>query len=316
MLEVLQISTGYTDGAIEKKMITDAGGRHVLISSEDEMDIINAGKDAECLLVALTVISAHVIHALPKLKLIVRAGIGVDNIDLAAAKDRGVHVCNLPTYCQDEVADHTVAMLLALERQLFQQVLDVRNGLWNPASTYKPIRGLSNSTLGLVGCGGIAQKVVQRLIPFGVKFLGYDPYLPQEVAEKLHIQLTGLDNLISNSDYISLHLPLNEQTKHILGETEFRKMKENACVINSARGPLIDTAALYIAIKEGVIRGAALDVIEGDLEATDQFANYQNVLVTPHTAYFSEQSAYNIRKQAGEIIADYILGKGLRNIIV
>ena len=181
-MKVLQISTGYTDGSVEKGLIEAAGGSYTLISSEREQDIIAAGQDATVLLVALTEVSGTVIRALKQLKLIVRAGIGVDNIDLAAAKECGIHVCNLPTYCHDEVADHTVALLMALERQLPAQVRDIRAGSWNPVSTYRPIRGLQDAAVGFVGCGGIAQKVMARLRPFGVRLIGYDPYLPEEKA--------------------------------------------------------------------------------------------------------------------------------------
>ena len=315
-MKVLQISTGYTDGSVEKGLIEAAGGSYTLISSEREQDIIAAGQDATVLLVALTEVSGTVIRALKQLKLIVRAGIGVDNIDLAAAKECGIHVCNLPTYCHDEVADHTVALLMALERQLPAQVRDIRAGSWNPVSTYRPIRGLPDAAVGFVGCGGIAQKVMARLRPFGVRLIGYDPYLPEEKASALGLTLLPLEALLAQADYVTLHVPLTAETRGILNAAAFSLMKPTACVLNTARGPLIDNDALFDALKAGKIRGAGLDVIDGDLEGAKRFASFEQVLITPHSAYYSERSDWNIRAQAGELIANYLRNGTLINIVV
>lgn len=315
-MKVLQISTGYTDGSVEKGLIEAAGGSYTLISSEREQDIIAAGQDATVLLVALTEVSGTVIRALKQLKLIVRAGIGVDNIDLAAAKECGIHVCNLPTYCHDEVADHTVALLMALERQLPAQVRDIRAGSWNPVSTYRPIRGLQDAAVGFVGCGGIAQKVMARLRPFGVRLIGYDPYLPEEKASALGLTLLPLEALLAQADYVTLHVPLTAETRGILNAAAFSLMKPTACVLNTARGPLIDNDALFDALKAGKIRGAGLDVIDGDLEGAKRFASFEQVLITPHSAYYSERSDWNIRAQAGELIANYLCNGTLINIVV
>ena len=256
------------------------------------------------------------IRALKQLKLIVRAGIGVDNIDLAAAKECGIHVCNLPTYCHDEVADHTVALLMALERQLPAQVRDIRAGSWNPVSTYRPIRGLQDAAVGFVGCGGIAQKVMARLRPFGVRLIGYDPYLPEEKASALGLTLLPLEALLAQADYVTLHVPLTAETRGILNAAAFSLMKPTACVLNTARGPLIDNDALFDALKAGKIRGAGLDVIDGDLEGAKRFASFEQVLITPHSAYYSERSDWNIRAQAGELIANYLRNGTLINIVV
>lgn len=315
-MKVLQISTGYTDGSVEKGLIEAAGGSYTLISSEREQDIIAAGQDATVLLVALTEVSGTVIRALKQLKLIVRAGIGVDNIDLAAAKECGIHVCNLPTYCHDEVADHTVALLMALERQLPAQVRDIRAGSWNPVSTYRPIRGLQDAAVGFVGCGGIAQKVMARLRPFGVRLIGYDPYLPEEKASALGLTLLPLEALLAQADYVTLHVPLTAETRGILNAAAFSLMKPTACVLNTARGPLIDNDSLFDALKAGKIRGAGLDVIDGDLEGAKRFASFEQVLITPHSAYYSERSDWNIRAQAGELIANYLRNGTLINIVV
>lgn len=316
MFNVLQISTGYSDGSAERAAIEAAGGTLTLIGSQEETDIIEAGRDAQGLLVTLTEVSGRLIEALPALQIIVRAGIGVDNIDLETARKRGVRVCNLPHYCQDEVADHTAALLLAMERKLVTQVNDLREGKWNPARAYRPIHGLRDRTVGFVGFGGIARKVADRLRPFGLRCIAADPYLMPEQAAGLGVELVSREELLARADFISLHLPLTSETYHLLDTAAFAKMKPNACIINTARGPLIDSGALYAALAAGKIAGAALDVVEGDLEGARRFAPFPNVLITPHSAYYSEQSDEKIRTQAGEVFARFIKGEPLDSAVV
>lgn len=317
MFKVLQVSTGYTDGEVERQIIEGAGGSHRLISSENNADIIAAGQEADALIVALTKVDRQVITSLPKLKVIVRAGIGVDNIDLQAAKEKDVRVFNLPTYCHDEVADHAMTLLLALERRLIPQVLDMRKGEWNSAGTYAPIRGLRGAVLGFIGCGGIAQKMMERARAFGMQLIGFDPYLPPEVADRSGVTLMEFDDVLSKADYLSLHTPLTEETKHIFNDDAFSKMKDGVYIINTARGGLIDHDALYRAISDGKVLGAGLDVIDdGDTEQAVRFSIFENVLITPHTAYYSDIANWNIKSQAGQVIVDFFTDKLLQKPIV
>lgn len=316
MFHVLQVSTGYSDGTLEAAAITAAGGTHALVASQNAADIAAAGQDANGLLVTLTRVPAELIAAMPKLEVIVRAGIGVDNIDLAAAKQRGVRVYNLPHYCQDEVADHTVAMLMCLERKLYQQVQDIKRGEWNPARKYKPIGGMQGACVGFLGCGGIARRVAERLRPFGIRAVGYDPYLPAQVAAQAGITLMDRDDVIRQADFLSLHMPLTAETERMMNEETFAKMKEGAYLINSARAGLIDHDALYAAVKSGRLGGAALDVVDNDIEGAKRFADLQNVLITPHTAYYSAQADVKIRSQAGDLFAAVIRGESPDSRIV
>ena len=316
MFNVLQVSTGYSDGTLEAKCIRDAGGSHSMIASQRTEDILEAGQRADALIVTLTQVTAELMEGLPRLKHIVRAGIGVDNIDLEAAKARGIAVYNLPHYCQDEVADHTVAMILALERNLYTQVRDIKMGMWKAAKAYGPICGMRGTTVGLLGCGGIARLVAKRLIPFGARLVGHDPYLSAEVVAEAGIQLIELDELFKQADYLSLHLPLTKDTRHIIDTAAFEKMKRNAYLINSARGPLVDNEALLVALTSGKLGGAALDVIEGDLEEAKRFAPFDHVLITPHSAYYSLQAEQQICYQAGELLAAVIRGQYPNNRIV
>lgn len=316
MFHVLQVSMGYSDGSLERQAIEAAGGTLSLIASQDPDDIIAAGQQADGLLITLTNVTEKIIAAMPKLKLIVRAGIGVDNIDLAAAKERGIHVCNLPTYCQDEVADHTAALLLCLERKIYQQTQDLKAGKWNPAKIYKPIGGLQDAVIGLIGCGGIARKFFERIKPFGVRAIAYDPYLNPAIAQKAGIQLASLEQVLACADYVSLHMPLTEQTLHLINRHNISLMKDGAYLINTARGPLVDNDALCQALDSGKIAGAALDVVEGDLDGAKRFASYTNVLITPHSAYYSEKSNIKIRSQAGDVFAAYIRGETVPSMVI
>lgn len=309
MFHVLQVSTGYSDGKLEAEEIIKAGGTHSLIASPDPGDIAAAGREANGLLVTLTNVPGSLMEQMPNLKVIVRAGIGVDNIDLATAKRKQIRVYNLPHYCQDEVADHTVAMLLCLERKLYPQVLDVKRGAWNPARVYKPIRGLQGACVGFLGCGGIARRVAARLRPFGVQAIGYDPYLPEGIAAQAGIQLMGQTDVIAQADYLSLHMPLTEETRQMINAKTLSQMKQGAFLINSARAGLVDHQALYQAIVQGRLGGAALDVVEGDLQGAAPFKELENVLITPHSAYYSAQADIKIRAQAGELFAAIIRGE-------
>jgi D-3-phosphoglycerate dehydrogenase len=316
VFHVVQISTGYSDGSLERGIIEEAGGTFSLVSSEDASEIVRAAKKADGLIVTLTDINERMMDALPHLKLIVRAGIGVDNIDLDAAKMRGIRVCNLPFYCQEEVADHTVAMLLCLERKIYLQVQDVKNGNWFKAKKYHPMNGLQGATIGFVGFGGIARKVYARLIPFGMKAVAYDPYINRQSVKKIGVTVLQLEELLGVSDYVSLHLPLTAESKHLFNHATIRKMKKGACLINTARGALVDNDALLEAIETNYLAGAALDVIEGDLEATLIFREYPNVLITPHSAYYGELSNLKIRSQAGETVAAFFQGREMNNVVV
>lgn len=316
MQKVLHVSTGYTDGVIERSLIEEAGAEYLIIDDESEKGIIQAGQDATVLIVALTEVSAGIISKLPNLKLIVRAGIGVDNIDLEAARKNNIRVCNLPHYCSDEVADHTVALMLTVRRKLFEQTSDIRAGKWESVNKYKPIPGMMNSTTGFIGCGGIAQRVMARLKPFGVNFIGYDPYLNQDVAKSLDVRLVDKGELFALSDCITLHTPLTAETYHILDDDAFDAMKPDAIVINTARGGLIDNDAMLNAISNKKIGGLGLDVIDGDLNTAVKFNQYPNVIITPHTAYYSGISDLNIRSETGELVANYVLTGKLINTVV
>jgi D-3-phosphoglycerate dehydrogenase len=278
--------------------------------------VIDAAQGATGLLVTYTPIHRQAMAALPDLQIVVRCGIGVDNVDLVAAGEHGIRVCNVPDYCWDEVADHTMALLLAAERKIDRQSNAVRGGRWDGIKGAMPIRGLQGRVLGIIGLGNIGRKVVPRARAFGLSVIAYDPYLKPEDARESGVIQVSLDELLAAADYISLHAPLTEKTYHIINAAALKKMKSTAYLINTSRGPLIDRLALLQALTDGHIAGAALDVVEDEPKGATDLAQLPNVIFTPHTAWYSERSFHQLQRRSAEEIARFLRGEPLRNPVV
>ena len=280
-----------------------------------EEEIIELGRLADALLVDLAPISEKVIDHLENCKVIVRYGIGLDNIDIPAATKRGIYVVNFPTYCIHEVSTHAVAMTLALVKKLFQYTQDVKSGLWD-FQRQLPIIDLRESKIGVLGFGNIARLYIQKTKVFGVEHLVYDPYVKQEIIEGIGAKAVSFEELLTHSDVISLHAPLTKETKYLFGEAEFKKMKKTACIINTARGGIINEKALYRALKEGWIAGAGLDSMELEppLKNNPLF-ELDNVVLTPHVAFYSETAIKNVHLWAIEAVIEVYKNKMPNNLI-
>jgi D-3-phosphoglycerate dehydrogenase / 2-oxoglutarate reductase len=253
-------------------------------------------RDAHALIVQWAAITRPVIDALDNCQVISRYGIGVDMIDLEAATERGIPVCNVPDFCIDEVSTHTLAFVLALNRHLFQHYTHVVSGKWGGAPGVAPER-LSRQSLGVLGLGKIGSEVARKAKGVGLRVLAYDPYLKPEQAEKLGVELVSLDDLLRRSDYLSIHCPLTKETRHLIGLEQLRQMKPSAYLINMARGPVVDQPALYSALTGGLIAGAALDVLEQEPPLPDDpLLKLPNVLLTPHTSSWSAESVVQLRR--------------------
>ena len=309
--KVLITTTGYSDGSLEKEILEPLGVKIEIAECKTEDDVIANGKEAYGLFIAYTPIREKVIQELPNLKIVVRCGIGVDNIDLQKAKEKNIMVVNIPDYCWDEVADHTISLMLSSERRIVMQDEMIKAGEWLGIKPVKSIRGLRDRKLGLIGFGNIGKKVAQRALAFNMQVLVYDPYIKPEMLANESINLVALDDLLKESDFISLQTPLTPETQHIIDREAISKMKSSTFIINTARGPLIDRHALLDAVESGAIAGAALDVIEDELEGTKGFSKFSNVILTPHTAWYSEQSYYQLRKKAAEEMARFIRGESV-----
>jgi D-3-phosphoglycerate dehydrogenase len=290
---------GFPGFDLEAGIAKENGFDFACLNSRDEEAIIQGARDADGLVVVYAPITDRIVSSLDHCKVIVRTGIGYNNIDVEAASRKGVMVANVPDYCAGEVADHAMALLLSLVRKVTFLSGQVKKEKWSFIEA-KPIPRLSETTLGLYGCGNIAQGVARRAQAFDIAVRGFDPYLPDTVFAKAGIaRASSLDELYAASDFLSLHAPLTPETQHIIDKEALEKMKKTAVIVNTARGPLIDHDALYQALKQGVIAGAALDVTEQEPPSFPLSLNeLDNVLITPHAAYYSESSEPELRTKA------------------
>lgn len=277
--------------------------------TEDE--IIEAAKDADALLVVFAPITRRVLSSLPKLRVAVRYGVGYDTIDVDAATDNNVIVVNIPDFCLEEVSDHAMALLLACGRRLAWLTDEIKQGRWGEAqaeTTREP--SLFEQTLGLVGCGNIGRLTAKKAQCFGLKTIGYDPYLDKSVAEKHGITLVSLPELLKDSDYVCLQTPLNKETRHTIGEKELKQMKPTAYLINTARGAVVDEPALIKALRERWIAGAGLDVFEVEpIGADNPLLKMDNVVLTPHCAANSSTSLQRLKLSVAREAARVLTGK-------
>ena len=260
-------------------------------------------RDADAVMVTSAAVTAEVMDRLPTLRVIGRPGIGYDVVDVEAATARGIAVFSAPGFCAREVADHTLMMALALARKAPTLHAAIRRGVYERGLA-SPMPATYEMTLGLIAFGEIGREVATRAKPFGFTILAHDPFIAPEVAAGYGVALVELDALLERADIVSVHAPLTQQTFHLLGEREFSRMKRTAYVINTARGAVIDQAALIAALQRGMIAGAALDVFEREpLEADSPLARMDNVLLTPHTAGMSDSSQVAVRHRTARNIA-------------
>ena len=271
--------------------------------------------DADALIVQWVKITRPVIEKLSRCKVISRYGIGVDMVDLAAATERGILVCNVPDYCIEEVSTHTLAFVLALNRHLLIHHAHVHSGKWGGAPGGAPSR-LVGQVLGIVGLGRIGREVARKARGFGLQVVGFDPYLAPEAVMGMSVEPVGLEDLLRRADYVSLHCPLTEETRHLIGPAQLALMKPSAYLINMARGPIVDQAALYQALVSGVIKGAALDVLEQEPPTPDDpLLALDNVILTPHSASWTAEAVAQLRRETARNAVSVLEGKLPRSVV-
>jgi len=296
------------------KILKEIKEFHVDIKTELKADELKKTiKDYDALLVrSATKVTKEVIGAADKLKVIGRAGVGLDNVDLDAATQKGIIVMNTPAGNTISTAEHTMSMLLALSRNIAQANASMKRGEWK-RSKFMGVE-LYAKTLGVVGLGRIGSELVKRALSFGMKVLAYDPYLSLEVAKNLGVEVVELKELFKRSDYISVHTPLSDETKHMISDNEFALMKKGVRVVNCARGGIIDETALARAVKEGRVAGAAMDVFETEpLPPENELLKMDNIITTPHLGASTEEAQVNVAIEVAEIVRDALLNKGIRN---
>ena len=296
----------------EKEEIGQIGAELILAQVKEERDLIQACKETDGIINQYSLLTRSVLENLPKCKVISRYGVGVDSVDLKAATDLGMIVANVPDYCVDEVADQTLSMILTLIRKTAFFDQKVKSGQWD-FHLGIPIHRTRGKILGLIGCGKIGIEVSKRISAFGVKVIAFDPYI-----EKAHegIELKDLDTVLKESDFISIHCPLNDSTRHLIGEREFKKMEKKPILINTSRGPIIDEKVLIQSLKEGLISGAGLDVLEKEPpDSESPLLKMENVILSPHIGFYSEESIRELKRKTAKNVSDVLSGKWPSSVV-
>ncbi|MDR1897674.1 MAG: C-terminal binding protein [Prevotellaceae bacterium] len=280
-----------------------------------EEDVLSVVKDADAVIVQYAPVTRKVLEASPSLKVVSEYGVGVDSIDLAACTERGIAVCNVPDYSYQEVSDQAIALTLALHRGIVMLDKQIRSGSYG-LSAVKPLHRISGRIFGVVGLGRIARAAAQKALGIGYKVIGTDiAFAPGTVTDD-GIPVVTFDELLSQSDVVSLHVPLMAATRHLINAAALSKMKQEAILINTARGGVVDTEALIEALKNKTIRGAGLDVFETEpLPENHPLTALDNVVLTPHAGYYSEESLFELKTRPVQNAADVLAGKQPRNIL-
>ncbi len=279
--------------------------------------ILGVTADADVVITNMAKINAQVIDGLRRCKLIIRHGIGYDNVDVAAATRRGIVVAIEPDYCVLEVAEQAIMLIFACQRKLLRQRELLRE--WIKENRYaseliRPIYRLQGKTLGIVGFGRIGRTIYRMMQGFDLRFLIYDPYLSEAAKKEYGIETVSLEKMLRESDIVSIHTPLNEETYHLFDEPQFKMMKKNAILINTSRGSVVNLDALDRALREGLIAHAGIDVYEKEPPDPDlPLLHNENAICTPHSSWYSEEGGWVIRKDILDDVKRLLQGQGPKN---
>jgi D-3-phosphoglycerate dehydrogenase len=299
---------------IEQEILARVGCQIVPLEFSSDEELVGAIREADAILPRYVNIQRHHIHAMQRCQIIARSGIGVDIVDVETASQHGIWVTNVPSYCEEEVADHAVALILACARKLFPYHHSVQQGIWKWQSGRNIIR-LSQAAFGLIGFGKIGRLIWQRMKGFGCKGMIYDPYIAADIVAEAGAIQVELDELLSQADIIHIQSPLTPKTYHLIDENKLKLFKVDAILTNTARGPIIDEKALYRALKSGKIAAAGLDDLEEepakirDWRPENPLIHLPNVIVTPHSAWYSEQSSEEVKRISATEIARVLSGQ-------
>jgi len=280
-----------------------------------EEDVLDCASGADGIIVQYAPITESVIAGLPRLKAIGRYGVGVDNIDLEAATKHGIAVSNVPDYGVEDVSDHAIALALTLARGIPDLDRGVRSGR-NALPSVQPLHRFSSQTFGVVGLGLIGAATAVKAKALGYRTLGYDPLHTPGTTTKEGIQVVSFEDLLAGSDVVSLHVPLNRHTRHMINAQTLGQFKEGSTLINTCRGAVVDSGALVEALKAGRIRAAGLDVFEEEpLPLNSTLLDLDRVVLTPHTAWYTEESNAELKRRTAENVVEACLGRSPRNIL-
>jgi len=305
----------FPDLETEKQELKKINAELVESKGSDEESIIEAAKDADAILNCYAELTSKVIESLEKCQIIARYGIGVNNVNMSTATKKGIIVTNVPDYCIEEVSDHALALILACTRKICQLNKIVKNGKWD-FKDYRPMYRLQGQTLGIVSFGKIPRRLVEKIKAYKFNIIAYDPYVDEEIAAKYNVKLVTFEELLKESDIISIHAPLTEETKGMFGSKQFKLMKNSAYLINTARGGLIKDSDLAQALKEGEIAGAGLDVLEDEnVNSHHPLVSLENVIITPHSAFYSEQALKDLQYKAVQEVIRVLTGENPKSCV-
>jgi D-3-phosphoglycerate dehydrogenase len=303
----------FGDASVEEKILRRINAEVAYlgtVSSSEAREVITR---ADAIMVGFQQVTGEMIARMERCKIISRVGTGLDLIDIKTATEYGIWVTNMPDAYADEVATHAIALLLACNRGIVQLVESTRSGIWD-YRIVGPVSRLKGKTLGLLGFGHIGKESAQLAKGIGMRVIAHDPYAPPHVFEEHDVRSVDLKTLFQESDYLSLHVPLTEETERIIDQHALSLMKPHAYLINTGRGKLIDEDALLKAVQEGRIRGAALDVMDVEPPPTDNpLLKDERIIVTPHAAFFSEEAVHDVRVRGAEAVIDVLQGRVPKN---
>lgn len=301
---------------VEERVLSDIGAELVVAPDGDEETLIALAEGCGGILTCWAKTTQKVIEsALPTLKVIVRYGVGLDNIDVAFATQKRIPVANVPDYCFVDVAEHTMALLLSFSHKVTRFDRLIRGGTWDIQAGL-PLRRLTGQTLGLIGFGQIAREVVPRAKAFGLHVVAYSRSLTAETAAEYGVEAVDLDTLLKTSDFVSLHCPSTDETRGMINAKALGKMKKTACLINTSRGDVIDEAALLSALEDDMLAGAALDVrCQEPAESGDRLIQMDQVIHTPHAAFYSTESLIELPEKAALEVRRVLQGEPLVHLV-
>jgi len=301
----------------EAEVIKKAGIELVDIDAATENEIIAKAKDADVVFIVRTAFTRRVFENLPKLRAVIRCGVGYDNVDVDAATDNHVLVVNIRDFCFEEVSNHAIALLMACAKKLARMNHLLKTDSWGASRRImEPMGSIWGQTIGIVGCGNIGRMTARKAQCFGLNVIGHDPYVDRKLAKESGIALKSLPEVMGESDYVSLHPCLNKETFHLIGEKELHMMKPSAYLVNTSRGSVVDEPALIRALQDKRIAGAGLDVFEKDpIDPDNPLLKMDNVIVTPHSASYCDASFKRLRISVGEEAVRVAKGRWPRNVV-
>jgi D-3-phosphoglycerate dehydrogenase len=306
----------FPDLSVEEAILKPAGFNVIARQCKTENELIDLCADADAVITQFARINATVICAMRKARAVVRYGIGVDNIDLDAARARGIPVCNVPAYCIDEVADHTLAFILATTRQVVTHSNHLEKGHWGLARPLSDFKALRDLTVGVVGFGRIGREVVHRLLAFKCAVRVFDPAVPAAIIEEAGARTGDFQEVLSTADVLTLHCPSTAHTRRMMNQETFAAMKRGGLFINVSRGDLVDSNALMAALREGRLAAAALDVFDPEpIPVEHPIRRQPNVILAPHLASCSLPAVTKLRQSVAQFAMAALRGEKLTTIV-